>query len=76
MKRLRISFAAGEEQQDLDLALKSIADGTIDVRPWLGASVGLNGVADALNAMSDPASASVPSSTPDGADTSRSDCDQ
>lgn len=57
MKRLRISFAAGEEQQDLDLALKSIADGTIDVRPWLGASVGLSGVADALSAMSDPTSA-------------------
>ena len=57
MKRLRISFAAGEEQQDLDLALKSIANGTIDVRPWLGASIGLSGVADALSAMSDPTSA-------------------
>ena len=56
MKRLRISFAAGEEQQDLDLALKSIADGTIDVRPWLGASTGLAGVAAALTAMADPAS--------------------
>ena len=40
MKRLRIHFAAGEEQQDLDLALRSIADGSIDVRPWLGAGGG------------------------------------
>jgi threonine dehydrogenase-like Zn-dependent dehydrogenase len=56
MKRLRIYFASGEEQQDLDLALQSIADGTIDVRPWLGAEVGLSGVRDALWNMSDPAS--------------------
>jgi hypothetical protein len=43
MKRLKINFAAGEEQQDLDLALRSIADGKIDVTPWLGTRVGLNG---------------------------------
>ena len=56
MKRLRIAFAAGEEQQDLDLALKSIADGTIDVGSWLGEGIGLGGVAAALTAMSDPSS--------------------
>ena len=56
MKRLRIHFAAGEEQQDLDLALRSIADGSIDVRPWLGAGVGLSGVGAALHAMTDPTS--------------------
>jgi threonine dehydrogenase-like Zn-dependent dehydrogenase len=53
-KRLKINFAAGEEQQDLDLALRSIADGRIDVTPWLGGRVGLTGVADALHAMSSP----------------------
>ena len=35
-KRLNVQFAGGEEPQDMDLALRSIADGTIDVRPWLG----------------------------------------
>lgn len=55
MKRLKIYFAAGEEQQDLDLALRAIADGRIDIDPWLGSSIGLEGVADALQAMSSPA---------------------
>ena len=54
-KRLKINFAAGEEQQDLDLALRSIADGKIDVTPWLGAGIGLTGVEDALHAMMNPA---------------------
>jgi len=54
MKRLKVHFAAGEEQQDLDLALRSIADGTIDIRPWLGARIGLTGVADTLEHMKSP----------------------
>lgn len=54
MRRLRIHFAAGEEQQDMELALRSIADGTIDIRPWLGARIGLNGVAAALDQMTSP----------------------
>jgi threonine dehydrogenase-like Zn-dependent dehydrogenase len=53
-KRLKINFAAGEEQQDLDLALRSIADGKIDITPWLGARIGLSGVAGALDAMQSP----------------------
>jgi hypothetical protein len=40
----------------MELALRSIADGTIDVTPWLGNSIGLTGVSGALNAMSDPSS--------------------
>jgi threonine dehydrogenase-like Zn-dependent dehydrogenase len=54
MKRLKINFAAGEEKQDLDLALRSIADGTIDIAAWLGGRIGLSGVEDALHAMSSP----------------------
>jgi threonine dehydrogenase-like Zn-dependent dehydrogenase len=54
-KRLKINFAAGEEQQDLDLALRAIADGRIDVTPWLGGRIGLAGVGEALHAMRDPA---------------------
>jgi len=53
-KRLKINFAAGEEQQDLDLALRSIADGKIDIRPWLGERIGLSGVEHALDAMRSP----------------------
>jgi threonine dehydrogenase-like Zn-dependent dehydrogenase len=55
MKKLQIIFAGGEEQRDLDLALRSITDGVVDVRPWLGERIGLTGVADAIDAMADPA---------------------
>lgn len=53
-KRLTIHFAAGEEQQDMELALRSIADGKIDVRPWLSGRIGLGAVADAVVNMSGP----------------------
>lgn len=51
-KRLNIQFAGGEEPQDMELALRSIADGKIDVAPWLGQRIGLNGVGSALANMS------------------------
>ncbi|MET0239780.1 MAG: zinc-binding dehydrogenase [Sphingobium sp.] len=51
-KRLNIQFAAGEEPQDMALALQSIADGRIDVRPWLGTRIGLNAVSGAMASMS------------------------
>jgi 2-desacetyl-2-hydroxyethyl bacteriochlorophyllide A dehydrogenase len=53
-KRLNIQFAGGEEPQDMDLALRSIADGRIDVKPWLGTRIGLSGAAQALAEMSGP----------------------
>lgn len=53
-KRLNIQFAGGEEPQDMDLAMRAIADGRIDVSLWLGERVGVEGVADALAAMSGP----------------------
>ncbi len=53
-KRLTIHFAAGEEQQDMELALRSIANGTIDVRPWLSKRIGLSDVADTVATMSGP----------------------
>ncbi|MDB5972183.1 MAG: theronine dehydrogenase [Hydrocarboniphaga sp.] len=55
MRRLKIFFAAGEEQQDLDLALRSIVDGKVDIKSWLGGRIGLSGVAAALDAMSSAA---------------------
>ena len=54
MKRLKINFACGEEQQDMELALRSIADGRIDFRSWLGVGIGLGGVDEALKKMTDP----------------------
>ena len=53
-KRLTVHFAAGEEQQDMQLALRSIADGSVDVRPWLSERIGLSGVAAAVTQMSGP----------------------
>jgi threonine dehydrogenase-like Zn-dependent dehydrogenase len=53
-KRLTVHFAGGEEPQDMELALRSIAEGKIDVAPWLGARIGLGGVASALAGMSGP----------------------
>lgn len=55
-KRLKINFACGEEPQDMELALRAICDGRIDVRPWIGARIGLSEVATALQGMNDPAS--------------------
>jgi threonine dehydrogenase-like Zn-dependent dehydrogenase len=53
-KRLTVHFAAGEEQQDMELALRSIADGTIDIRPWLSERIGIGAVAEAVAQMSGP----------------------
>jgi threonine dehydrogenase-like Zn-dependent dehydrogenase len=53
-KRLNIQFAAGEEPQDMELALRAIADGRIDVRPWLGPRIGLGEVGVTMNNMSSP----------------------
>ncbi len=53
-KRLNVQFAGGEEPQDMDLAMRAIADGRIDVSLWLGDRIGVDGVADAIAAMSGP----------------------
>jgi threonine dehydrogenase-like Zn-dependent dehydrogenase len=53
-KRLTVHFAAGEEQQDMELALRAIADGNIDIRPWLSDRIGLGAVAQAVDQMSGP----------------------
>lgn len=53
-KRLTVHFAGGEQAQDMELALRSIAEGKIDVASWLGETITLDRVGDALNHMSDP----------------------
>lgn len=55
LKQLNIQFAGGEDQEDLDLALRAICDGRIDISPWLGARIGLGGVAEALEGIANPA---------------------
>lgn len=56
MKRLKINFACGEEQEDMELALRVVSETLIDMRPWLGQRIGLSAVGDALAKMDDPAS--------------------
>ena len=53
-KRLNVQFAGGEEPQDMALALRSIAEGSIDITPWLGERIGLGAVARAMAEMSGP----------------------
>jgi threonine dehydrogenase-like Zn-dependent dehydrogenase len=53
-KRLTIHFAAGEEPQDMELALRTIADGKIDIPAWVGGRIGLSGVAQAMADLSGP----------------------
>ncbi|MEO5587268.1 MAG: zinc-binding dehydrogenase [Novosphingobium sp.] len=53
-KRLTIHFAAGEEPQDMELALRTIAEGKIDIAAWVGGRIGLSGVAEAVAQMSGP----------------------
>ncbi|MDE2596166.1 MAG: zinc-binding dehydrogenase [Sphingomonadales bacterium] len=54
-KELTVHFAGGEKPEDMDLALRAIADGRIDVRPWLGARIGLGGVGQAIAEMTSAA---------------------
>lgn len=53
-KRLTIHFAAGEEPQDMALALRTIDEGKIDIPAWLGGRIGLSGVAQAVAELSGP----------------------
>ena len=53
-KRLNVQFACGEEPQDMELAMRAIDDGRIDVTSLLGGRIGPAGVAAALEGMTDP----------------------
>ena len=53
-KGLSVHFATGEHPEDMEAALNAIADGKIDIRPWLSKSIGLNAVAEAVTTMSGP----------------------
>ncbi len=51
---LTIHFASGEEPEDMALALRLIADGSVDVSAWLGRTIGLDEVDAAIGSMSRP----------------------
>ena len=42
------------EPEDIEAALHAIADGKTDVTPWLGPTIGLSGVAEALEGLANP----------------------
>lgn len=54
LKQLNIQFAGGEDQEDMDLALRAIGDGLVNIEPWIGARTGLSGAAEALEAIGRP----------------------
>lgn len=54
-KGLNVQFGGGPMPEDFDAALRALGDGRIDPAPWLGDRVGLSRVAEALEAMRDPA---------------------
>jgi threonine dehydrogenase-like Zn-dependent dehydrogenase len=53
-KGLNVQFGGGPGVQDFDAAVRALGDGLVDPAPWLGDTVGLSGVAGALEAMRDP----------------------
>ncbi len=54
VKRLTMIFGSRSKEDDMEIALRAICDGRVDVSTWIGARVGLNGVADALDQMGRP----------------------
>lgn len=52
---LTIHFASGEELEDMALAVASIADGSVDVSAWIGPTIGLAGVSEAISNMGNSA---------------------
>ena len=57
MKGLRVHFARGDTPDDMRAARDAILSGAVDMRPWLGKNIGLDGVGPALLRMNDPATA-------------------
>lgn len=53
-KGLNIQFGGGPGPEDFEQAVRSLGDGLIDASPWLGERVGLSGVGNALEAITNP----------------------
>jgi threonine dehydrogenase-like Zn-dependent dehydrogenase len=54
VKRLTVIFGSRSKEDDMGIAVRSICDDKVDVSSWVGARVGLSGVAAALGKMGNP----------------------
>jgi threonine dehydrogenase-like Zn-dependent dehydrogenase len=53
-RELSLQFALGYEPGEFSAALTSIADGKVDLEPWLTATVGIDGIPQAFQDLADP----------------------
>ncbi len=53
-RELNLQFALGYDPAEFTAALTSIADGKIDLEPWLTATVGIDGIPQAFADLADP----------------------
>jgi threonine dehydrogenase-like Zn-dependent dehydrogenase len=53
-RELNLQFAFGYDPAEFGAALASIAEGKVDLAPWLTASVGIDGIPQAFRDLADP----------------------
>ena len=53
-RELSLQFALGYDPAEFTAALTSIADGKVDLEPWLTATVGIDGIPQAFADLADP----------------------
>ena len=53
-RELNLQFVLGYEPTEFGSALASIADGKVDLRPWLTAEVGIDDIPQAFRDLADP----------------------
>jgi threonine dehydrogenase-like Zn-dependent dehydrogenase len=53
-RELNLQFAFGYEPGEFSAALLSIADGKVDLAPWITAKVGIDGIPQAFRDLADP----------------------
>ncbi|HVE17892.1 MAG TPA: alcohol dehydrogenase, partial [Ilumatobacteraceae bacterium] len=53
-RELSLQFAFGYEPGEFSAALTSIADGKVDLAPWLTATVGIDGIPQAFRDLANP----------------------
>ena len=53
-RELSLQFALGYEPGEFSAALASIADGKVDLTPWVTAAVGIDGIPQAFRDLADP----------------------
>jgi threonine dehydrogenase-like Zn-dependent dehydrogenase len=53
-RELNLQFALGYDPGEFAAALSSIADGKVDLQPWLTAAVGIDGIPQAFADLADP----------------------